>query len=71
MSADLIITTALFAAALGIFAYGSWRMTKPADPLKPRMIPWRTVIIVVGAASVLIAVHLVNLLGFATGTPQQ
>ena len=71
MSIDLLITAALFAAALGIFALGSWRLSHPADPLRPRLIPWRTLIIVAGAAAILIAVHLVNLLGFTTGTPRQ
>lgn len=66
---DLVITCALLAAALGIFAFGSWRMSHPADPLKPRMVPWRTVLVVVGVAGFLIAVHLVNLLGINTGAP--
>lgn len=63
------MTIALLVAAAGIFAFGSWRMSHPADPLKPRMIPWRPVIIVAGVAAVLIAVHLVNLLGVTTGAP--
>jgi hypothetical protein len=57
-------------AVLGaIFAFGSWHAARPADPLKPRMIPWRPIIIVAGIAFLLMALHLTRLLGVTTEQP--
>lgn len=64
---DLTTTLVLMALLGGLFAYGSWRSSKPADPLKPRMIPWRPIMIASGFATIIMLVHLVNLLGFETG----
>ena len=60
-------TLVILALAVGLYAYGSWRAAKPADPLKPRLIPWRPVILVAGVVGLLMLVHLVNLIGFDTG----
>ncbi len=63
-------TTLVIMAVLGaIFAYGSWRAARPADPLKPRMIPWRPIIIITGVALLLMALHLTRLLGVTTEKP--
>lgn len=64
---DLTVTIAVFAIAGALFAFGSWRSAQPADPLKPRLIPWRPVIIISGVVGLLMLVHLVNLLGVQTG----
>ncbi len=64
---DLTATLIVLAACVAIFAFGSWRSTRPADPLKPRMLPWRTIILIAGAVGVFMAVHVVNLLGIETG----
>lgn len=66
---DLAITIAALAVCVGIFALGSWIMSRPADPLKPRLIPWRTLILIAGVAGILALVHLVNLFGITTGRP--
>ncbi len=63
----LTTTLIVLAAAAGLFAFGSWRAAQPADPLNPRLIPWRPVIIVAGVAALLMVVHLVNLMGVSTG----
>jgi hypothetical protein len=45
MRLDLLLALAT-AAALGGFAiYASWRASLPADPLKPRLLPWRALMI--------------------------
>lgn len=64
---DLTSTLVVLALAAGLFGYGSWRAAQPADPLRPRMIPWRPVIITAGMVGLLMLVHLVNLAGVSTG----
>ena len=49
---------AALAAFGGLFAYASWRAAKPADPLNPRMIPWRTISLVAGFLAVLSLLYL-------------
>ena len=36
-----------------IYAYAAWRASRPADPLKPRLFPWRTISVFAGAAAFL------------------
>lgn len=63
----LPVTLTILAAAVALFAYGSWRAALPADPLNPRLIPWRPLIIVAGVVALLMLAHLVNLAGVTTG----
>lgn len=65
---NLVTTLVVLAVSAAIFIFGSWRAAKPADPLRPRLIPWRPIIVFAGAAGLLMLVHLVNLMGFQTGT---
>ena len=65
---DLTATIAIFCVAAALFAFGSWRSAQPADPLKPRLIPWRPVIIVSGVVCVLMLAHVANLFGIQTGS---
>jgi hypothetical protein len=37
--------------SVAAFAFASWRDHAPADPLKPRLVPWRTVIVVSGTVA--------------------
>jgi multisubunit Na+/H+ antiporter MnhB subunit len=67
---NLTTTLIILALAIGIYAYGSWRAAKPADPLNPRLIPWRPIILIAGLVGLLMVVHLVNLTGFDTGANQ-
>jgi hypothetical protein len=66
---SLELTLAVMAVLGAICAFGSWRAARPADPLKPRMIPWRPIILVTGAAFLLVALHLTRLLGVTTEQP--
>jgi hypothetical protein len=63
----LITTSCLLGLSAMLFAVASWRAAKPADPLKPRLAPWRALIIFSGAFSMLLIVHLFNLMGVETG----
>jgi hypothetical protein len=67
---DMTTTLILLAVAAGVFGYGSWVAARPADPLNPRLIPWRPIIIVAGVAGLLLIVHVVNLMGVDTGANQ-
>lgn len=67
---NLPATLTVLAVSVALFAYGSWRSAQPADPLNPRMIPWRPVMIFAGVAALLMLVHLVNLAGVETGANQ-
>ncbi len=66
MSADMSITLGVFALAVGLYVLASRHDARPADPLKPRLIPWKVVIIALGFAAFLALLHLVNLLGIDT-----
>jgi hypothetical protein len=67
LTPDLAITITALAFCCGLFAYASHRAAKPADPLKPRLIPWRPIILASGFAALIAIVHLVNLAGIETG----
>lgn len=67
---SLTVTLCVLAVAVVVFGYGSWRAARPADPLKPRLIPWRFVSLFAGAVGLLMMAHVVNLFGIETGTNQ-
>ncbi|MGE0830864.1 MAG: hypothetical protein AB7O04_16140 [Hyphomonadaceae bacterium] len=58
---DIRIVGALAALCAGLFAYASWRADQPPNPNKPRLLPWRTIIVVSGAVGALFIIHLVRL----------
>ncbi len=60
-------TLTILAISGGLFIFASLHAKRPADPLKPRLLPWRPIIIMSGAVVIFMIVHLVNLLGFQTG----
>lgn len=55
--------------ALAVFLYARRVDARPADPLNPRMIPWRTVQVVSGVAAFLALIFLINL--FRVNAPVQ
>ena len=65
---SLIVTLAILAVLVGVFAFGSWRSAQPADPLNPRLVPWRPVIIAAGVAAIIMVGRLISLMGFDIGT---
>ena len=67
MDLDWMLTLGALAAATAVLIYGRWRTSLPPNPNKPRLLPWRPILIVAAFAALMAAVHLVNLAGFATG----
>jgi hypothetical protein len=63
---DLVLWLALLALFGGVTALASWRAARPASH-KPRLAPWRLLMILAGAGAIFILVHLLNMAGFATG----
>lgn len=61
------ITLGVMAAAVAGYVLASRHDARPADPLKPRLIPWKLVILALGFIAFLALLHIVNLLGFETG----
>jgi hypothetical protein len=58
--------TVVTLVAAGVFC--GWRGARPPNPLRgPRLIPWRALMVVSATGAMVFTVHLVNLLGVATG----
>ena len=67
-SPGFALTLALLGAGLGVLALAAWRHGRPPEPAKgPRMIPWIMILLVAATWSLVMLVHLANLLGFHTG----
>ena len=64
---SLSLTLALLAAAVIVGVFAGWRGAKPSDFLRPRMVPWRFVMLLAGALAFLLLIHLGTLLGLRTG----
>lgn len=65
---SLPATLALFLAAAAVTAFAAWRGARPPNLMKGvRMAPWRLIMVLGAAATLIFFVHLVNLLGFQTG----
>ena len=55
----------VFFAGLGVVA--NWRAGLPWDDAKPRVLPWRLILVFSGFFFFILVVHLVNLAGIETG----
>ena len=64
---SMTLTLSLLAGALIVGVFAGWRGARPSDFLKPRMVPWRFIMLLAGALAFLLIVHLGTLLGV---TPQ-
>ncbi len=64
---DWTLTLIALAAGFGLFAWSNHKADQPADPLKPRLIPWRFMIVLSGFFILLVFVHMANLIGVETG----
>jgi hypothetical protein len=65
---DLPVTAALAAAFLAAALACGWLGARPPDPHRgPRLAPWRFLMMLAAAGTLLMSVHLVNLLGVTTG----
>jgi hypothetical protein len=61
---DMPLTLALVAAVLALAIFSGWRGALPWDPRKGvRMIPWRLIMVLSGAALLILLVHVGTLLG--------
>jgi hypothetical protein len=61
---SLPLTLVLLAAALALTVFAAWRGALPPNPLKgPRMIPWRFLMILAAALTMLLLIHLTGLFG--------
>jgi len=65
---DLGLTIALAASLIGLALLAGWRGARPPDLARgPRLAPWRFLMALAALGAFVMLVHLVNLLGFATG----
>ncbi|WP_297513429.1 hypothetical protein [uncultured Caulobacter sp.] len=65
---DLPVTLAAGAAFLILAVIFGWLGARPINVLKgPRLMPWRPMMMACVVGLMLMAVHLVNLLGVSTG----
>ena len=61
------LTLTLLAAAIAVAVFSGWRGARPPDLSKgPRMMPWRFIMLVAGALSFLLLIHLVSTLSGRT-----
>ncbi|CAN5338126.1 hypothetical protein BH10PSE1_BH10PSE1_09490 [soil metagenome] len=62
----LIPTLLLLAACLAVLVFTGWRGARPPDITRgPRMAPWRFLMLLSGALTFFVLVHLATLFGFA------
>lgn len=67
MSLHIILTLVGLGVGVALVAFCSWRASRPRDDLKPKMLPWTFLMIVFAFATLLVLVHLFNVLGYETG----
>lgn len=61
---SLPLTLALLAATLALAVFAGWRGARPWDLRRGvRMIPWRLIMLLSGAAIMMLAIHLGSLMG--------
>jgi hypothetical protein len=62
MELSLPLTLAILVLTMGVFGFAFWRGSRPAEPLKVRMINYQVVQIVCVVVVLLMVAHLVTLL---------
>ncbi len=60
---SMTLTLSLLAAALIVGVFAGWRGGRPSDFLRPRIVPWRFIMLLAGALAFLLIIHLGALLG--------
>lgn len=60
---SMTLTLSLLAGALIVAVFAGWRGARPSDFLKPRMVPWRFIMLLAGAFAFLLIIHVGTLLG--------
>lgn len=57
-------TLALIGTAIALAIFAGWRGSRPSDPLRGvRMMPWRLIMLLAGAAVFILVIHVGTLLG--------
>jgi hypothetical protein len=64
---NLIVTLTLLASGVAATVGCGWLGARPKDYLKPRLIPWEILMLVSAVFVLVVAIHLLNLFGMATG----
>jgi hypothetical protein len=67
---DITVTLGALAAALILAVFAGWRGARPWNPAAGgvRMVPWRLVMVLAGAAVFVLLIHLGALLGAPTAS---
>lgn len=66
---SLTVTLAALAAAIALTVFAGWRGARPSQPhLGVRMIPWRFLMVLGGAAVMVLLIHVAALLGMPQAT---
>lgn len=60
---SLTLTLALLMAAGALGGYAGWRGAQPVDLARPRLVPWRFVMLLCAALGFLLLIHLAALFG--------
>jgi hypothetical protein len=61
---DLIPMFAGLAVTVLLIAYGTWKAAKPHNSVRPRMIPWTAVTLVLGVVAIVLLVTIASQMGF-------
>ncbi|MBC7736508.1 hypothetical protein [Brevundimonas sp. SL161] len=65
---SMTLTLSLLAGALLVAGFAGWRGARPSDFLKPRMVPWRFIMLLAGALAFLLMIHIGTLMGVTPRT---
>ena len=65
---SMTLTLSLLAGALIVAGFSGWMGARPSDFLKPRMVPWRFIMLLAGALAFLLLIHLGTLAGLRPAT---
>ncbi len=61
ITTELIITVVVLLAEIALFAFCFFQSKKPVDPLKPRLIPYALVMVILAAVMLATLAHIVSL----------
>ena len=67
ISTDMILSVIGLLVMAGFAVFSSYRASAPRDDMRPKLLPWRLIMIVSEFVAILFFVHLINILGYETG----
>lgn len=62
---SMILTLSLLAGAVSLCLFAGWRGARPSDFHRPRIVPWRFIMLLAGALVFLLVIHVATLLGMS------